>query len=224
MPDLADPDRLGRIGDLVERNADRARALRAVAGDVVEDPELAAARLAGIAEARDQAWRRIVPQRFHGVTVDDVEPHARAQLDEWAARPAGRNLVIHGPVGSGKSSAALLACRHAHDAGLDVAFWPVAELLDALRPSAPEPVDLGELAALDRLILDDVGAERPTDWTAERFGIVVNRRWMEEAPTVATTNLEGRTLRDRLGERTYSRLCRGAVIVRLSGRDRRLAR
>lgn len=135
-------------------------------------------------------------------------------------------LVTH------NSRAAVAACRrsHFHD-DQTVDFWPVVELLDHLRPGGP-PDALDRVMGVDVLILDDLGAERPTDWTFERLYALVNRRWLEELPTVATTNLpgsrrtaptghDGPTLDEVLGDRMFSRLVGGAVVVRLSGPDRR---
>ena len=157
----------------------------------------------------------------------------REQLTDWVKDPAGRNLLLLGPVGTGKTHAAVAAARPLHfNHSRFVTFWPVVELLDQLRPGGTE----GALEAAMKapvLILDDLGAEKPTEWTSERLYAVVNRRWMQELPTIATSNLpgsrksapkdyEGPTLDEALGPRMFSRLVgSGAVIVRLSGPDRR---
>jgi DNA replication protein DnaC len=129
--------------------------------------------------------------------------------------------VLLGPVGVGKSHAAVAATRGLHHDGHEVQFLPVVELLDLLRPGGPERA-LYDLANLDVLIVDDLGSERGTDWTAERLYALVNRRWLEETPTVFTSNLSPPDLQDALGERTFSRIVgNDAVTLTLSGRDRR---
>ena len=51
----------------------------------------------------------------------------------------------------------------------------------------------------------------------------MNRRWLEDLPTIATTNLTPVELREHAGERVYSRLCgETAVVIALTGEDRRL--
>lgn len=197
-----------------------------------DEPDAEAAAL-GRAEWLDQRWRRVVPAKFQRWRVADY-PHA-PQLAEWAHRKhSPANLVVLGPVGTGKTCAACAACRPAHDAGLEVRFLPVIELLDLLRPGGPEGA-LYDLADVDRLIVDDLGTERPTDWTRERLDALLNRRWMEDRPTVTTSNLpgtrkvaaegyQGPTLDEHLGERLFSRVVgSGAVVVRLPGPDRRRA-
>lgn len=194
-------------------------------GAPIEADELAEARRLGLSATLDARWHAIIPQRFHRAALTDLAGVVERELAEWAFDPRGRNLIITGPVGTGKTHAAVAACRPAHDRGLDVAFLPVIELLDALRPSGPgDDVSISDVAAIDRLILDDLGAQRDTDWTHERLEAVINRRWLEERPTIITTNLDGKALAERFRESTFSRLVGGAVTLRLSGADRRRER
>lgn len=172
-------------------------------------------------EARARAWREAIPSRFLWASVDQFDDGVAAQLTEWGAEPAGRNLLLLGPVGVGKSHAAVAAARLRFDRGAEVRFFPVVELLDMLRPGGPEHA-LYDLADLEVLILDDLGSERPTEWTAERLYALVNRRWLEERPTICTSNLAPDALAEAVGPRVYSRLVgNGSVGVGLSGHDRR---
>ena len=67
--------------------------------------------------------------------------------------------------------------------------------------SAPVEVDL--------LHLDDLGAEKRTEWVLEQLYSIVNERWQEERSIVVTTNLaDVDELREQIGERTVSRLDR----------------
>lgn len=178
-----------------------------------------------MADRRQATWQRAIPNRFLWAHLDDLDPAEAAKVGEWAADPRGRNLLLLGPVGVGKSHAAVAAVRPAHfDHGSDVRFLPVVELLDLLRPGGPDGA-LYDLADTDVLVIDDLGTERATDWTDERLYAVINRRWLEERPTVATTNLEPKALREALGARTYSRLVGNcAAVVTLTGPDRRRQR
>lgn len=212
------------IGEFLPNTPEvRARILSIRDGAEIEDDAFEAARQRSVEEARAALWQRRIPRKFQDATTADFGESVRRDLDAWAMRPAGRNLLLLGPVGVGKSRAAIAACRTAHDSGLDVAFWPTSDLLDAMRPG-DDAVRVADVADIDRLILDDVGVERATDWTAERLDAVVNRRWLDDLPTIATTNLEPDDLERRLGERTFSRLVGGALVLRLSGSDRRRAR
>lgn len=231
-----------RAAELADRYAHRATEA-ALEPDDYDTPDLEAVRGAGMARMRAERWHLLVPQRFHRAELadfddpqaDTYQPTLARDLEEWAARPAGRNLVLLGPVGTGKTHAAIAAARLRHDVGDDVRFLPVVEMLDLLRPGGPERA-LYDLADVGCLVLDDLGSERPTEWTAERMYALLNRRWMEERPTVCTSNLpatravapEGygdATLDEAVGHRIFSRLVgSGAVICRLTGPDRRRQR
>lgn len=195
--------------------------LRAVPDpDDGDDDEIVQAANRSAEEAAERRWHRVVPQRFHSATPSDWPPDVAEPLRTWGRNPDGRNLVLVGPTGTGKTRAACAAVRRAVYDHLEVLFQPVPELLDGLRPGGT--TDLWDtLVDCDRLVLDDLGSERPTDWTAERLYAVVNRRWNDCRPVVATTNLDAATLADHLGERTFSRLVGGALVVRLAGHDRR---
>lgn len=194
-----------------------------------EDPEeIEGARAYGLERSRAIRWGRVAPSRFSGAQLSDFAGRPfYDDLREWAENPGGRNLVLFGPIGVGKSRAALSASRVAHDRGLEVRYYLVAEALDLLRPGGPEDA-LDALSNCDRLILDDLGSERPTDWTAERLGILIDRRWRDERPLIVTTNLEldrddaKNELLAAVGQRSYSRLVGdGALVLRLTGADRR---
>lgn len=170
-------------------------------------------------------WRQVAPPAFHDVTLDDlrtVEPvEIHAELADWARLPAGRNVVLIGPVGTGKTHAALAAARARLERGDDVLFLPVTEAIAALRPGGDAGV-ARRLTHADVLVLDDVGAERSTDWSDAAIFDVVNRRTMDQRSTVITSNLSPSDLADALGARLYSRLVgERAVTLRLAGADRR---
>lgn len=206
--------KLARVGDLVARSAP----VRAAILNETED--LANLTHVSLDEMRHSRWAVSMPSRFVWAKLDDFQGTTADKLQEWSDDPRGRNLLLIGSVGSGKSHAAVAACRGSFFRGLDVIFAPVVEMLDDLRPGGP-PGYLTELMGLDRLILDDLGLERPTDWTAERLYALVNRRWLEERPTIATTNLSPEKLEEAVGERMFSRLAGNAVTIGISGPDRR---
>lgn len=221
---------LEKAGERFEQEQER-RGRRAP----IPPDEMARMMHEGQRELREQVWRVMIPSRFIHARMDDFEGGAAQALTQWATEPYRPNLVVLGPVGVGKTHAAVAACRPDFEAGLEVAFHPVVEVLDDLRPGG-RPGAWDDLVAVDRLILDDLGRQRDTDWTDERLYALINRRWLEERPTIATSNLpatrkvvpqdfNGTTLEEALGEATFSRLVgNGAVVLQLTGDDRRRKR
>ena len=64
------------------------------------------------------------------------------------------------------------------------------------------------LASVDLLQLDDLGAEKRTEWVLEQFYSIVNERWQDQRAIVVTTNITGTWTRcaRSSGVRTVSRL------------------
>lgn len=187
----------------------------------VTDPDEVAAAIArrNLAEQARGRWAQIAPPRYLDAHLDDVPSPAIAA---WVHGPEGRNLLLVGPVGSGKTYAALAAVRPFVEAGEHVEVWSSVELLDQLRPGHESGVlERAQTCAL--LVLDDLGVERPTEWAAERLFAIVNTRWQYRRPIVVTTNASSSAdIAERLGERMASRLVgSGAVVVRLNEADRR---
>jgi DNA replication protein DnaC len=145
------------------------------------------------------------------------------RLEEHLA--AGVGLALVGDVGTGKTHIAIGIAKIALGLGIEAVFLTMDDLLGRIKRtydgSGSEQEVMDELAEIPLLVLDDLGAEVPTEWARNRIYTLVNRRWMDQGPLVVTTNLEPDELEARLGTRTMSRLwwsCRG---VRLNGDDYR---
>jgi DNA replication protein DnaC len=144
-----------------------------------------------------------IPKRMLGASLErhpDLEPslvrHVRRFIHEVDANVnAGRGLWFHGTVGTGKTTLALLVARGARDAGRSVAIYSVPLLLAEMRHTfATDSPDshLGlfrRLTAVDLLVLDDLGAERQTEWVLEQLYSLVNERWQDQRSIVATSNV-----------------------------------
>lgn len=90
------------------------------------------------------------------------------------------------------------------------------------------------------LVLDELGAVKPTEWVWDTVSLILNTRYNENRTTIITTNFSDQpaaaltgaltptraaareeTLGDRIGERMRSRLHEMCRIVRLDGEDYR---
>ena len=72
------------------------------------------------------------------------------------------------------------------------------------------------------LILDDLGAEKPSDWVKEQLYVIINRRYENMLPTIITTNCTMNELKDRIGERTASRIIEMTTPYKITASHSRL--
>jgi DNA replication protein DnaC len=107
----------------------------------------------------------------------------------------GKGLWFDGPVGTGKSSLAILVAKAAKAAGRSYAVFPVPRLLAEIRRTFDRDASdsyLGlfrRLCTVDLLVLDDLGAEKQTEWVLEQLYSIVNERWQDRRSIVITTNI-----------------------------------
>lgn len=157
--------------------------------------------------------------RYADATVEHPTV-ARWVLD--TIRGGRDGLVLNGTVGVGKTHLAVAAYRAVVAGGvLPAVAVPVPALLDGLRPGR-EPVE--ELRACEDarlLLLDDLAAERVTEWTGETLYRLIDARYARRLPTIVTTNAPGAMIRETLGPRVASRLNGLGRLVVLDGPDRR---
>jgi len=186
---------------------------------------------------RARSLSAVIPRKYRGVSFDrppvtdlpapQVQVVRRFVRDIDANLDDGRGLWFYGTVGTGKTTLAMLVSRAALDAGRSVAIYSLPRLLAEIRAtfeadSEGSYVDfLDRLTAVDLLHIDDVGAERTSEWVLEQLYAIVNARYEDERSVVITTNLERDELVEQIRERTVSRLEEMCTLVPLYGEDAR---
>jgi DNA replication protein DnaC len=70
------------------------------------------------------------------------------------------------------------------------------------------------------LVIDDIGAEKSSEYAVSILYIILNNRYESELPTVATTNMSGNEIINQYGKRVLSRL-RSGYLITLETKDRR---
>jgi DNA replication protein DnaC len=198
-----------------------------------------------IAQARTRGVRTVLPAKYQGVGFDRppvsdmardpkkriVLDAVRSYIDDLDERIAqGRGLWLEGDVGTGKTTLAMLVSKKAIEAGHSVAIYSLPRLLARIRRTYD--ADAGELSYLqfferltsvDLLHIDDLGAEKRSDWVLEQLYAIVDERYATNRSIIVTTNMEVAQLEDQIGARTVSRLAEICETLPMYGDDRRYA-
>src|SRR5579863_1191095 len=159
-------------------------------------------------------------------------------------------LLLMGPCGVGKTHLAVAALRALMNRGHEARFYDYRELLKELQASYDPDHPISEMGVLgpvlktEVLLIDDIGASKPSPWALDTVGHILNKRYNDNRVTLLTTNYLDRseaepviprmpsgeklamaredTLVDRLGQRVRSRLYEMCRKVEISSADWRL--
>ena len=173
--------------------------------------------------AREERWAEKIPPRWSNWKLSTLPKPLKREAVDWMVSdyPKGRNLILMGPTGSGKTSIAYAIAREMFINGSKVKIWQSADLLDKIRPSDSSRTVLESAKNCELLVLDDLGVEKDTEWTEERMFLILDHRWQWNLPTIIATNLSEDGMAERLSDRIYSRIHDGAKILVIQGKDYR---
>jgi DNA replication protein DnaC len=173
---------------------------------------------------RNRGVASVIPRKFQGVSFDrppvstDIEPMVVRVVRSWvedmeANLDAGRGLWLMGDTGTGKTTLAMLVSKAALQDSRSVAIYSLPKLLARIRrtydsePGGDSYLSFFErLTSVDLLHIDDLGAEKRSDWVLEQLYALVNERYEAQRSMLVTTNLDQQALEEQIGSRTVSRL------------------
>lgn len=145
-----------------------------------------------------------------------------------------RGLLLMGTVGVGKTHLAVSIIKALTERGFSSLFYEFGSLLKEIQDSYNPNTKSSELKILSNvfeaeiLVLDEIGASKPTDWVKDTMAHVINTRYNDKKLTIFTTNYmderksdKDETLEDRIGVRLRSRLFEMCRTVKIEGNDYR---
>jgi DNA replication protein DnaC len=184
-----------------------------------------------------------IPRRYEECSLSNYQPAANngSQLRafNYAFRlareypSADRGLLFMGTCGVGKTHLSVAILRELIEKkSVPCLFYEFGSLLKEIQNSYNPVSQASELTVLapvieaEVLVLDELGATKPTDWVRDTMMQVINARYNNKKLTIFTTNYADtrrttaeETLEDRIGARLRSRLYEMCKTVMIEGED-----
>src|SRR6185503_6122856 len=143
-------------------------------------------------------------------------------------------ILFMGSCGVGKTHLSVAILRGLLDKGVRCLFYDFGALLKQIQASYNANTQMSELEILapvidtEVLVLDELGASRPTEWVRDTMLQIIRARYNDRRMTIFTSNYmdegcggESETLEDRIGVRLRSRLYQMCQTVVIEGEDYR---
>jgi DNA replication protein DnaC len=186
-----------------------------------------------------------IPRRYEECSLGNYQPTnnngSQLQAFNYTYRlvrdypSVDRGLLFMGTCGVGKTHLSVAILRELIEKkGVSCLFYEFGSLLKEIQNSYNPVSQTSELRVLtpvieaEVLVLDELGASKPTDWVRDTMMHVINTRYNNRKLTIFTTNyLDRRSierdeiLEDRIGVRLRSRLFEMCKTVQIEGEDYR---
>lgn len=174
---------------------------------------------------------------FHGTSMASWnfanDDRSRPELSDAAQRYAdqfqqhmrdGKGLLLYGPVGTGKTYLAACIANAVIEKGYRPLMTNFASVANKLQSTWEKQEYIDELCKYDLLILDDLGAERKSEFMQEMVWNIIDARYRAGGPVIVTTNLTPEELAQPADigySRIYDRVLERCLAVKVDGRSRR---
>lgn len=182
-----------------------------------------------------------IPAKMHSRTIENFEDHSTSQLYahnlvmryRTAYHPKANGIIFYGTPGTGKTHLMCALLRYfTLEKGITCMFCDFFHLLEDLRNALAnnQPIEtiIDPLIEADVLAIDELGKGRASEWEISVCDQLVSRRYNARKTILATTNFlckdaeNGVHLRERVGDRIFSRLSEMCQFVEVSGPDFRI--
>ena len=159
---------------------------------------------------------------------------AKKYVADLLAGKKSNSLFITGNIGTGKTHLAASIANELIKNGQPVIFGTLINLLTEVKDSYSidgeyESKIINKYSKIGLLIIDDLGKERPNEWTLEKLFTIINNRYENNLPVIITTNYNREKLRERLAcnknyeiaDSIISRLYEMCKGINITGKDKR---
>lgn len=140
-------------------------------------------------------------------------------------REQGTGLLLCGQVGTGKSFLAAAIANELINQGTPCLMTNFSRIISRISEKfGGDQKYLDNLNRFDLLVIDDLGAERDSEFTWEKVMNVIDARYRAGLPIIITTNLMPKEIYDPSDirrQRVFSRLKEMCVCLEVKGADRR---
>jgi DNA replication protein DnaC len=164
-------------------------------------------RLSNLSELAHMTFDSFAPRGRIGIPPVQADSLERAynQARHFAENLKGW-LLLQGGYGCGKTHLAAAVANFVVSLGVPTLFITVPDMLDALRfayndPEATFEERFEEIRRVRLLVLDDFGTQNATGWAQEKLFQIINFRYINQLPTLITTNLNLEEIEGRLKSR-----------------------
>ena len=139
----------------------------------------------------------------------------------------GYGIIYYGHCGTGKSYAAACVVNAVIDKGFTALYTSIPRIINKMQATWEGKDEyLNELCKVDLLVIDDLTAERQTEYAKEIVYEVIDGRYNTGKPLIISTNLSREQIRDSdsadiATARILSRILQNCVPIEVTGQDRR---
>ena len=166
------------------------------------------------------------PRRFIVWEKDQLLPSIKKLIDICLKE---KGLFITGTRGSGKTCFATVLGKELIRQGKEVWFKNVTDLLFEIKGTFDKESKIFNdyemicnWARKEIIILDDLGAEKVSEYVRQSLYVLINKRYLDDMPTIITSNLSLDDIAGRLDDRIASRLIEMCQVIDLGDKDLRV--
>lgn len=179
--------------------------------------------------------RARIPAKNLASRVANFKPETKTEQDnrdaivKWLESfpnvGALRGFLLEGPPGTGKTHMATAICNALiRRNGVQPLYASATQMMVRATArfddkSMPDPFEYP--TSVDVLVIDDLGAEKPSEWSIARFGELFDARYRDDLVTIVTSNLNIDDIEALYGPRITDRIHETCQFLHFNGRSRR---